>query len=198
MSSQTLTDYFNTIISGAQQFIDQLPDEFLHNANKNAFQLISEIRVYLRSWQLTKKEYGMITHKTEQLIEEVEKLEIAYESWSSDSDVSQFGEDFKSEFDQVLEKSSTHELWNTYMSWQEIWTKKISLVFSRIEVPLLLWIIVSSILFFNAWATSLSMFVVLLISLFGLCLLIVKSLIRLWRVPFVLILLVWSVTVSLI
>jgi hypothetical protein len=49
MSSQTLTDYFNAIISSSQQFINELPDEFLHDASKRSYQLISEIKVYLRS-----------------------------------------------------------------------------------------------------------------------------------------------------
>jgi beta-lactamase class D len=80
----------------------------------------------------------MITNKTEQLIEEVEKLEIAFESWSSDGDISQFGEDFKSEFDQVLNKSSASEVRKTYMRRQEYGVEKVEVFFSRLEVPLLL------------------------------------------------------------
>lgn len=90
MSLQTLSEYFNTIVSGSQEFIDSLPDDFLHESSKHAYQLINEINVYLRSDTLSKKEYDLITKKTEQLIEEVEKLEIAYETRNSGTDTQEF------------------------------------------------------------------------------------------------------------
>jgi hypothetical protein len=195
MSSKTLTEYFTTIISWSQQFINELPDEFLHDSSKRAYQLINEIQVYLRSWALTKKEYDAITRKTEQLIEEVEKLEIAYEERSSWTDTEEFGKAFKSEFDQVLEKPSLYEIRHTYMSWQEAWTKKVSSFFARVETPIIAWIIASSWVFWVSWITNESIFILMLASGVALGVLCTKLAVRLWWVPFVLLL--WIVSIGL-
>jgi hypothetical protein len=92
-----------------------LPDDFLHSSSKTAYQLMNEINVYLRSGALTKKEYATVTKKTEQLIEEVEKLEIAYEDWKVNNHTDEFSDAFKANFEGVMKKSTLQEKFDLWL-----------------------------------------------------------------------------------
>ena len=191
----SLKQYFTTVVTASKDLIENFPDEFLHDSSKRAYQLINEIEVYLRSWELTKKEYDTITKKTEQLIEEVEKLEIAYEKRNNWSDVEQFSEDFKSEFNDVLTRPTRYESRRTYMYWQEIWTKKVSLFLTHIETPLLLWMILSSWLFRFLWINSNYILVLIGTTIVWITLQYTKLTVRLWWIPFFLIAWVVGITI---
>lgn len=182
MSTQSLGQYFRWIVQWSQGFIDSLPNDFLHSSSKTAYQLMNEIDVYLRSGALTKKEYTTVTKKTEQLIEEVEKLEIAYEEWKWINHTDEFSDAFKSNFDGVMQHSTLKEKLKTWLWRQYVWTYKVSLFFKRFEVPLLLASIARWMICLSLWVDTMSLF--LLLVLVALCLLIwlLHKIIQWWRI----------------
>lgn len=192
----SLKQYFTTVVAASKDLIENFPDDFLHDSSKSAYQLINEIEVYLRSWQLTKKEYDTVTKKTEQLIEEVEKLEIAYENRSNWSDVEQFSEDFKLEFDSVLQEPTWYEKRKTYMSWQEKWTQKVSLFFAHVETPLLLAILIAGWLFWSIWLTQENVILIGSITMLTMMISLFKLLVRMWRVPCILLVSVFAFVIN--
>lgn len=154
MSSQSLWQYFQTIASWAQAFIDWLPDEFLHESSKRPYQLINEINVYLRSGRLSQKEYDTVTLKTEQLIEEVEKLEIAYEGRNGVNHADEFSDAFKSTFDDVMTAPTYTEYRNSWMKWQTKGSLTASSWLHQAELPVLLASMIRGIYTLHIWLTS--------------------------------------------